>query len=715
MSDELYSPSWYRIAELKPQLRSHCQVHRHNYRNEIWYVLQNPVSGRFHRFSPNAYLIIGLMNGIQSMQAIWDTVVEKLGDDVPTQQEIIQLLTQLYRADAIQTGVMPVIKEMQDRGDKMQRQKTMQHLRSPLSIKIPLFDPDALLTTLLPYMRVFFTPTAVVIWLMFILMGLLFVGQYWLPLTENVIDRALSLENLLLLWFVFPIVKGLHELGHGLAVKYWGGEVHELGLMFLIFMPVPYVDASDSSGFQQKHRRIFVAAAGLIVELFLAVLALILWVYAEPGMVRAVAFNVILIAGVSAIVFNGNPLLRYDSYYMLSDFIEIPNFGARANQYIAYLIQKYIFKVPAAISPVMAEGEAGWFFFYSIASFCYRMVMMTSIILMIGGQYFIVGVILALWSLYSMLLQPIYKSTRSLLVSPQITPVRGRAILIVCVVLIITSTFLMLVPISASVRTEGVVWAPEKTLVRPEVEGHIINVVVSPGSYVESGEVLIEISNLQLLADVEIYQAQLQALAYRFDQELVSDFQKAQITRDEMVAINAMLTRANERIQSLQIRSSKAGRFTVEQAEDLPGRYVRRGEVLAYVIAFDDAKARVVVNQDQADLVRKADKKVEVRFVSAFDDVIDGHLQQQVPAATDEIPSAVLTTEGGGEYATVTAEKGLLKSTQRMFQFEVMLETEFPIQHLGERVYIKFIRPPEPLGFQIYRTIRQLFLSRFDV
>lgn len=715
MNEELYSPSWYRLAELKPRLRSHCQIHRHSYRGDLWYVLQNPVTGRFHRFSADSYLIVGMMNGQRSMQQIWDQAVEKLADDVPSQQEVIQLLTQLFRADVIVTDVLPVIEEMQGRDQKARRQKKMQHLRSPLSIRIPLFDPDAILSVITPWLRFCFTPYAAVVWLFAIVGGILLAAQHWQPLTENVVDRTLAMENLILLWFVFPVVKLLHELGHGLAVKHWGGEVHETGIMFLVFMPVPYVDASASSAFSEKHRRMIVGAAGLAVELFLAVLALLVWVNAEPGMVRAIAFNVMLIASVSALLFNGNPLLRFDSYYILSDLIEIPNLGGRSNQYIGYLLQRYLFHVPNPRSPVKAQGEAAWFGFYAIASFCYRMLMMFSIVLMVAGHYFILGTILAAWAVFSMLLQPCYRSLKALFTAPQIEPVRRRAVSMVTTGTVLLLVLVMLVPITASVRVEGVVWAPEKTMVRPAVDGRIAEVIATPGSHVTAGQVLIEMSASQVEADVLIFKAQLLELLARYDQEIVGDRAKAQVTREEIASVQALLARAEERKAALTVRSPKDGVFTVNQPEDMPGQFVRRGEILAYVLAFDDATARVVVDQDQADLVRYRVDSIDVRFAGDFDQVLAGRLKREVPAASNEVPSAVLTTDGGGMHAVVSGEGGGAQSVQSLFQFDVALLTSQPVQRLGERVYVRFVRPPEPLGLQVYRALRQLFLSRFNV
>ena len=148
------------------------------------------------------------------------------------------------------------------------------------------------------------------------------------------------------------MVKSLHELGHAFATKVWGGEVHEVGLMLLVFIPVLYVDASASAAFRQKHRRIVVGAAGILVETTLAALAVIVWVYGSPGIGRAIAFNVILIGGVSTLLFNGNPLLRFDGYYIFSDLIEVPNLATRANAYLFYVIQKHLFKIDSVDSPV---------------------------------------------------------------------------------------------------------------------------------------------------------------------------------------------------------------------------------------------------------------------------------------------------------------------------------------------------------------------------
>ena len=143
MTSSLYSPSWYRVAGLKPRLRSHAEIHRHHYRGDLWYVLQDHASGRFQRFTPAAYQIIGLMDGKRTVQEIWDTARLRLGDDAPTQEEVIRLLSQLHAVDALQTDVMPDTSELLKRFEKRRYGKWKQNLRSPLFMRFPGAVPHA--------------------------------------------------------------------------------------------------------------------------------------------------------------------------------------------------------------------------------------------------------------------------------------------------------------------------------------------------------------------------------------------------------------------------------------------------------------------------------------------------------------------------------------------------------------------------------------------
>src|SRR5262249_31618300 len=184
-----------------------------------------------------------------------------------------------------------------------------------------------------PLAKWLFGPAGAILWLVVVPPALLLAAQHWQELGANASDQILAANNVLPLALVYVALKALHEFGHGFAVKAFGGAVHELGVMILVLAPLPYVDASAASGFRSKWRRALVGSAGMIVEVFFAALALYIWLVVEPGLVRALAFDAMVVAGVSTVVFNGNPLLRYDGYYILADLLEIPNLAQRAARY----------------------------------------------------------------------------------------------------------------------------------------------------------------------------------------------------------------------------------------------------------------------------------------------------------------------------------------------------------------------------------------------
>ena len=394
----LYSTYWYRVADIKPQLRSHTRLYRHIYRGQTWYVLQDPSSNRQHRFNKIAYFIIGLMDGERTVAEIWNAATEALEDEAPTQDEIIQLLGQLHSADVMQSDIPPDTDELFQRQEK-HRGKWKQRLTNPFALRFPLVDPDRFLVRWMHLVKPFIGRIGFLIWLLIVGSAVILAARNWPELTRNMADRILKPENLLILWLVYPVVKLLHELAHAFATRIWGGEVHEMGIMLLALTPIPYVEASASATFPDKRRRMAVAAAGMAIELLVASLALFLWLSIESGRVSTIAYNVMLIGGVSTLLFNGNPLLRFDGYYILADWIEIPNLAQRSTRYLGYLLQRYLFGIEEASSPVTVDGERPWFIIYGIAAFFYRLFVLAALALFVSSKFFFVGVLIALWAL----------------------------------------------------------------------------------------------------------------------------------------------------------------------------------------------------------------------------------------------------------------------------------------------------------------------------
>jgi putative peptide zinc metalloprotease protein len=714
MDKPLFSPSWYRIAKLKPKLRAHTEIHQHIYRGEKWYIMQDHISGRFYRFSPMAYHIIGLMDGKNTIQELWELAAEKFGDDSPTQDDMIRLFRQLHLGDVLLCDVPPNTEELLERGKKMSQSRWMANLRSPLFMRFQLFDPGSFLEKTMFLVKPFFSILGLLVWLIVVGYAVTLAGQHWSELTHNITDRVLAAENLVILWFIYPIIKGLHEFGHGYAVRNWGGEVHEMGIMFLVLMPIPYVDASSASAYREKWRRILVGGAGIITELFVAALAMITWVSLDPGLPRTIAFNIALIGSVSTILFNANPLLRYDGYYMLSDLLDIPNLSQRSINYLQYLLKKYFFDANDVEEPYIGPGERFWLAIYSICAFIYRAFIYTAIILFIAGKFFIIGILLAIWACVSMLVVPLFKGVKYLFQSKSIRHKRVRALSITGTVLGLLTLIIFFLPFPLWTNAQGVVWAPDDAIVRAKANGFIGEIHTEPFSTVVKGQILIKCFDKELDTSMQILRSRKQEFELRYGAALVEDPLQATIIQEELLHIEAALARVEERVKDLTIYSPSDGIFILPQAEDLPDRFVRQGELIGYVLKNKKPIIRVVVPQNNVDLVRQRTTDVSLLFSDNINKTVEGSILREIPGALEQIPSMTLATTGGGEIPIDPSTESL-KTFHKMFQFDVAPNQMLATPLIGERVYTKFYHGHEPLAYQWYRNIRQLFLKRFNV
>lgn len=716
MERSFLSPSWYRVSALKLRLRAHVRFHRTLYRGQVWYVLQDRTSGRFHRFSKEAYFLVSMLDGTRTMEEAWSIACAQLGDDALTQDEVLRLLGQLHASDVLHGDVPPDIGELAERGRSQRRRRLAGSLLNPLALKMPLLDPDEFLNATRPIARLLFSPFGAIVFLGVVGYAILLAGQNWPALTEDVVDRVLATESLLLLLLAYPVVKAFHELGHAYALKRWGGEVHEIGLMFLVLMPVPYVDASDSMSFASKWRRALVGGAGILVEVFLAAIAMIVWANAEPGMVRAFAFNVMLIGGVSTLLFNGNPLLRFDGYYVLSDLIEIPNLATRSNAYIGYLIQRHAFGIASAQSPVTARGEAPWLFVYAIAAFVYRIFISVAIALLVATNFFIIGVLIAIWSLTLMIGVPLAKQLRFLFVGPALRRNRGRAFMVTGGALALVGGGLFLMPLPHATMAEGVVWVRGEAAVHAGAEGVVGALLVPPNAEVAPDAPLVQLEDPALAGRVRLLAARVTELEAHHAMRDLSDPVRARITLEELTLARADLDLARERLAQLTIRSRAEGRLSLNRPDDMIGRFVRKGDLIGYVARFEDPVVRVIVPESEADLVLQRTRDVALRMASARGEPHRARIERISPRLEESVPSPALTTQGGGAAVLDPTSPTRDRTVGRYLQLDIVPEDgSLASTRFGERVHVRFGHEDEPVASRFYRALRQVFLRHFNV
>ncbi|RUM94624.1 MAG: hypothetical protein DSZ28_02235, partial [Thiothrix sp.] len=293
MSEDLFSSQWYRVADLHPHLRKHVRIHRQVHRERIWYVIEDQATGRNHRLDPRAYAFVGRLDGSISVDQLWNELLESLQDQTPTQQDIVRLVGQLHQADLVQCELTPDVEELFQRQERRERQ-LRRGMLNPLAFRTPLFDPTPILDWLQPKTRWIFNKTVLFLWAFLALTAGVIAVQNWLEIANHAGNNLPSVRYLLLVWLCYPVLKSLHELAHALAVRHWGGAVHEIGVSLLVLMPVPYVDASAATLFADKYARIVVSAAGIIIEVFFASIGLLVWLNVSDGVVRDIAFTVMM-------------------------------------------------------------------------------------------------------------------------------------------------------------------------------------------------------------------------------------------------------------------------------------------------------------------------------------------------------------------------------------------------------------------------------------
>ncbi len=706
----MHSIHWYRVAALRPALRSHLRVGRHVYRGETWYIIQDPASGRMFRFSVAAERVIALMDGVRTVAEIWE-LAGRGDEDMPTQDEIVRLLAQLHQADALSIDMAPDVRELLQRLRGRQSRDWLARFANPLAIRTRLFDPDAFLTKTMPFVRHLLGAWGLGTWFLVVAWGLVLCGLHWQELGRSWADLTLAPGSVAIALLIYPAIKAVHELAHAYAVKARGAEVHEIGLMWLVFLPVPYVDASASAAFPDKRARMFVGAAGILAEAFIAAVAMIVWAGIEPGLLRATAYKVMLIAGVSTLLVNGNPLLRYDGYHVLSDFLEIPNLAQRANAHIGYLFRRWVLGLEDARSVSDASGERRWLSLYAPAAFACRLVVLAAIVLLIASWSKTLAVVVGLWSVAAQLLYPALRAMRRLVDEPTVQAAR-RSVMLRAAAVGLLVIGLGVAPVPLTSRAEGIVWLPEYGEVRAGTDGTLQQWLSKPGTTVRAGQPLAALDDPNVDVRLAGAEAEFRAADARYLAARATDTVDAGTMLAQLQRAKTNLEVAQKRGAALTLISPTDGLFLVARPEDVPGRYFHQGDVIGYVVAATHGTVIAVVDQDDIGLLKTRIRNVQVRLSEDPSGVHIARIARLTPAGGFELPSAALGTLAGGTIAVAPDDPSGIRSLAPIFRVELALDS--PLQRLGGRAYVRFSYGNEALALRVYRAARQLFLRRLN-
>jgi putative peptide zinc metalloprotease protein len=710
-TEALVSGSWYRVAPLKPSLVAGLKIVRHEVRDQVWHILVEPGSGRQLRLNPAAYAFAGRCNGDATVESLWTLLLARKGEDAPTQDDILRLLAQLFRAGMVQFDAAPYLSLLFSRRAQDGERKRRAFI-NPLMVRMKLFDPTRLLDRLAPLSALLARWSVFGLWLAAVALASLAAAVNFPQLKAEALRVLSTPSSYALAWICYPIVKALHEIGHAMAVRRFGGAVHELGISLVFLTPAPYVDASAANGFASARQRAIVSAAGIMVELALAAVAVAAWLVLSPGLLRDAALVVVLICSVSTLLFNANPLLRLDGYHLLCDALQLPNLALRSQGWWTSQWRRLIGAESALPPGLLACGELKWLVAYAPASWLYRLGLLFALVFWLGHQSWLLGWLAALFVLATVAKAVLSALLRS--VDDSARPgARRRATVAVSVLALAGVLALFVLPVPSSVVARGVVWPPERAQLRAEAAGFVEPQMVADGAPVMQGDVVLSLADPVLAAQREKTDSEKAGLMAQQYQALLQDPARAAEIDEDLRRNDAELQRVEQQMNDLQLRARSGGRAVWPRERDLPGTFAQRGTMLGYVLSPEPAQVRLVLRDEDMLRVRGRVRAIEVRLAEAPLTLHAAALRNETPAATRQLPSAALGDRQGGPVGIDPADKDGLRTQLPVFLLDVLVPT-VTADHLGGRAWVKLVLQDAPLGLQGLRVLRQLLVRQFS-
>ncbi|MGE5608493.1 MAG: HlyD family efflux transporter periplasmic adaptor subunit, partial [Bacillota bacterium] len=661
----------------------------------------------------------------------------QLADDAPTQPEVIQILSQLHSANLLEADVTPDAAVLLRRHKQMVKRQWQGRLMNILFPRIPLWDPDRFICRWMPLIKPFISPFGAILWLVVVGAAVIAMAPRWAELQRGFSD-AIAPTNWLFLWASFWGIKLIHELGHGFSCRRFGGEVHELGMMFLVLVPCPYVDASSAWAFPNKWARVFVGAGGMVIELFVSAIVAFIWMStAEGNIIHQWAFNTMFIASVSTLLFNANPLLRYDGYYMLSDFLEIPNLRYKSTEYTMGLIKRHLFRVKSPF-PLPPVGQRIWLFLYSISSSIYRTIIGIFIIFMVYQQVPVLGVLMAIGGVVTWLAVPVVKTLKYLLIEPELHRKRTRATLWVVGFATAVLIVVGLIPFPQGMYTVGVLQPIEEKKIHAEVPGTVAKIEKQDGQFLKKGDVILVCEDREFDSQIAQLEMELKSYEASWNASLVQNSTEREVYRLQIVAARKQLGEMKQKKDLMTVRAPIDGVLVAPRIRDLQGRYVKPGEEIAAVADINKLRVTVVIDQSDAaqifEAVKRAEKdKPQMRLEGQLSGNLPqdqsgsryrylyaplfasanllGDVEGRQPEYTWSLPSAALGFAGGGTFQTDPSDQNCQKLTMPLFQAWVELDNKDHRYVPGQRTYVRFTLKDEPLMYRWQRRLWQLIQS----
>lgn len=714
-SPSLLSGQWFRVARLRPALEPSVQVRRMVVRGEVWHALVRADGARSLRMNTAAWDLIGRCDGVQTLQRLWEGALQRAGDGAPSQDEVLGWLVRLQAAGFLSFDRQP---EFGRRGDASPEPgpdaaERGEARSSWMAWRWPLGRPDAFLQRLSwrldPLLGWPALPSLLVAAVaLLVLLSFVHRAELQAAVGAMLMRPSAVLAGLL----VYPVVKLLHEVAHGVVARWHGAPVPEWGLMFLVGMPAPYVEASAASALPRAGQRLAVSAAGIVVEALLALLGLAVALTVEPGVVRDLGLTLFFIGAVSTLAVNGNPLMRFDGYHMLCDAAGLPNLAPRSQRWWAERLRRRWLglDVPQPLS--VAPGETPWLAAYAPLAALMRWVVSLALLAWAAGLSGWLALALAVPLGFGLVVQPAWRLWQGWRAQALPHALRRRLAWRTTALAVVLLGVLA-APWPYRTVVQGVWWQPEDAMVRTQVEGVVAEVLVRHGQLVRAGQPLLRLQAPALETEAAQEEARLAALQGSYWQSLRDDPARAVQAGLELAATRAALERAQRQLADLWVRAPADGRVALPGEVDLPGRWLARGTRIGHLATDAPPVIQVAIPHEQAARVAQAAPEVQVWRASGSGPVLAGRWDRQLSGGGAALPSAALSERAGGAIATDPADEHHQRPLQAVALAEIRLlpgQPEAAGERIGERAWVRFDHGRLPLAVQALIGLQQLVL-----
>ena len=494
--------------KLPVKVRADLSFKKVSYLGSTYWILKDPIGAKYFRLQEEEYAILKMFNGNNSLDDIKKAFEKEFPPQKISLEELQHLIGQFHQSGLIVAASPNQGEELLKRSKKKKKKELIQRLTNVLSIKFKGIDPDKMFGATYPYFRWCFHPLTLALGVAIVVAAITLILVQFDTFRSKLPEfyTFFSPVNMVMMGLVLIVTKIVHEFGHGITAKHFKGECHELGLMFLVFNPVLYVNTSDSWLLPNKWHRMAIGLAGMCVEFVMAAIATFVWWFTEPGIVHFLALNVMFICSVSTFLFNINRLLRFDGYFILSDYLEIPNMRPKADKILNEKMAHWFLGIEPPEDPFLPQKNQIWFAIFAVAANLYKYFITVSILFIVHALFkyyeiIIVGQIVAIMALWNLIGMPLYKAIKFFWIPGKIYKVKKHRFYLSLTLFAGVISLFCFYPLPATVVGPALVElrsGKAQNVFVPDIRGgnQLREVHVVPGQFVNAGDTIAVLQNL---------------------------------------------------------------------------------------------------------------------------------------------------------------------------------------------------------------------------